>query len=257
MRKSTAFLIIALVAVLSVAPALRADTVSANTNFIDQAYADLLQRPPSPTDLALGLTALGSETRYQFALSLDTSAPYYSLLVKSYDQNLLGVTPTAVEIATLAALIGTGDSDEFIQALLVSTPEFFTNSGGTNAGFITALFKDFLNRTPTAGELAFWETELLTLTRNQVASMILASSEYDTDLVEGYYFQFLRRPADPTGLSLFATALNNGTLTDEQVIASLIGTDEYFNMAQTPEPATAALLGFGLAGLVLLRRQLC
>jgi hypothetical protein len=81
------------------------------------------------------------------------------------------------------------------------------------------------------------------------------------DAITENTMQFLQRPADSTGLNFFANALNGGTLTDERVIASLIGTDEYFNLAQTPgpaqtpEPRTIVLLG-GLATIILLRRQL-
>ena len=127
---------------------------------------------------------------------------------------------------------------------------------------MTALFKDFFNRTPNSGELAFWVNALSTMSREQVAALILGSLEYDSDLVKNYYLQFLQRPADTAGLNTFANALNSGTLTDEQVIASLIGTDEYFNLAQTPgpgqtpEPRTVVLLGLGLATFILQRRQL-
>jgi Domain of unknown function (DUF4214)/PEP-CTERM motif len=134
------------------------------------------------------------------------------------------------------------------------------DNGSTDAGFVTALFKDFLKRTPSGSEVAFWENALSTMSRDQVALLILGSLEYDSDLVSGYYLQFLRRPADPAGLNAFATALNGGTLTDEQVIATMIGSEEYFNLAQTPgptqtpEPRTVFLLGLGLATLILLRR---
>ena len=136
------------------------------------------------------------------------------------------------------------------------------HSGGTDAGFVGALFHDFLQRTPSSAELSFWETALGTMTRDQVASMILGSLEYDTDLVKSYYLQFLQRSADSAGLAFFASALNGGTLTDEQVIASLIGSDEYFTLAQTssqtqtPEPQSVVLLALGLAALILLRKQL-
>ena len=230
-----------------------------NTNFIDKAYMDLLQRSPSPTDVANGLNALGSETRYQFALSLDTSNEYYQLLVGSYVQGLLGRSASSTDLSFFTPLLAS-NSDEFVQAQIAGSAEFFLKSGGTDAGFVTALFKDFLNRTPSSGELAFWVGALGTMSREQVAALILGTLEYDSDLVKSYYLQFLRRPADSTGLNFFANALNGGTLTDEQVIASLIGTDEYFNLAQTPgpaqtpEPRTVVLLGLGLATLVLLRR---
>jgi hypothetical protein len=260
MRKTAALAILALAA-LSASPAAHADTVAENTNFIKKAYADLLQRSPSQTDINFGLTALGSESRYDFALSLDTSTPYYQLLVNSYFQGLLG-RPASGDLSSFVLLLQSSSTDESVQALIAGSPEFFSHNGGTSADFVTALFKDFLNRSPSAGDLLFWENELatLTLTRDQVAAMILGSSEYDTDLVESYYLQFLQQSAG-SDLTFFSTALHGGTLTDEQVIASLIGTDEYFTLAQTssqtqtPEPRTIVLLAFGLAALVLFRKQ--
>jgi hypothetical protein len=261
MRKTAALAILALAA-LSASPAAHADTVAENTNFIEKAYADLLQRSPSPTDIAHGLTALGSESRYDFALSLDTSAPYYQLLVNSYFLGLLGRPANSTDLSFFVPLLQSSSTDQSVQASLAGSPEFFSHSGGTDAAFVTALFHDFLQRTPSSSELSFWETALGTMTRDQVASMILGSLEYDTDLVKSYYLQFLQRSADSTGLTFFASALNGGTLTDEQVIAALIGTDEYFTLAQTssqtqtPEPRTILLLSLGSALLVLLRKQL-
>ena len=263
MRKSAALLIAAVGTLLGASPALRADTVAENTNFIDKAYQDLLQRSPSTIDVASGLAALGSETREQFALTLDTSSEYYQLLVRSYFQDLLGRPAASGELSFYTGLLLSSNTDESVQALLAGTPEFSSHSGGTDAGFVAALFHDFLQRSPSSAEVSFWETALGTMTRDQVASLILGSSEYDTDLVKSYYLQFLQRSADSVGLTFFASGLNGGTLTDEQVIASLIGSDEYFNLAQptgtnpTPEPQSVVLVGLGLAALVLLRKQLC
>lgn len=259
MKKIAALLTLAAAFCLGTSSTLRADVTTENTNFIDKAYMDLLQRSPSPTDVANGLNALGSETRYQFALSLDTSNEYYQLLVGTYVQSLLGRPANPTDLSFFTPLLAS-NSDEFVQAQIAGSAEFFLKSGGSDAGFVTALFKDFLNRTPSSSELALFVGELSTMTREQVASQILGLLDYDKDLVSGYYLQFLRRPVDSTNLTFFANALNGGTLTDEQVIASLIGTDEYFNLAQTPgpaqtpEPRTAVLLGLGLAALVLLRR---
>lgn len=262
MRKTAALVILALAA-LSASPAAHADTVAENTNFIDKAYIDLLQRSPSSTDVANGLTALGSESRYDFALSLGTSTPYYQLLVNSYFQGLLGRPATSTDLSFFVPLLS-GSTDESVQALIAGSPEFFSHNGGTNAGFVTALYNDFLKRSPTPAESTSWGLALssVLLTREQVAAMILGSSEYDSDLVESYYLQFLRRTADPTGLAFFETGLNGGTLTDEQVIAALIGTDEYFTLAQppittpSPEPRTIVLLALGSALFILLRKQL-
>ena len=260
MKRIVALLTLAAAVCLSTTPALRADITTENTNFIEKVYQDLLQRPASTLEIASGLSALGSETRFQFALSIDTSNEYYQLLAGSYVQDLLGRPATPTDISVFTALLSS-NSDEFVQAQIAGSAEFFLKSGSSDAGFVTALFKDFLNRTPSSSEVAFWVGALGTMSREQVAALILGTLEYDSDLVKSYYLQFLQRPADSTGLNFFANALNGGTLTDEQVIASLIGTDEYFNLAQpgaaqTPEPRTVALLGLGLATFILLRRQL-
>jgi hypothetical protein len=260
MRKTAALAILALAALIA-SPAAHADTVAENTNFIDKAYMDLLQRSPGQTDINFGLTALGSESRYDFALSLDTSTPYYQLLVNSYFQGLLG-RPALGDLSLFVPLLQSNHTDESVQALIASSPEFFSHNGGADAGFVAALFHDFLQRTPSSAELSFWETALGTMTRDQVASMILGSLEYDTDLVKSYYLQFLQTSADSAHLAFFASALNGGTLTDEQVIAALIGTDEYFTLAQTssqtqtPEPRTIVLLALGLSALILSRKHL-
>src|SRR5689334_10069506 len=262
MKRIVALLTLAAAVCLSTTPALRADITTENTNFIDMAYMDLLQRSPNATEIANGLTALGSETRTLFAFNLETKGnEYYQLLAGSYVQDLLGRPATPTDLSVFTALLSS-NSDEFVQAQIAGSTEFFLKSGGTNADFVTAVYKDFLNRTPSSSDVAKWVGLLGTLSREQVALQILESFEYDSDLVNTYYLQFLQRPADSTGLNFFANALNGGTLTDEQVIASLIGTDEYFNLAQTPgtaqtpEPRTVALLGLGLATIILLSRQL-
>jgi hypothetical protein len=265
MKKIAALLALAAAVCLSTSSTLRADVTSENTNFIDRAYLDLLQRSPSPTEIASGLLALGSETRALFAFNLETTGnEYYQLLVGSYFQDLLGRAPSPSDLSASTMALMAGATDESLQAQIAGSAEFFLKSGSTDAGFVTALYKDFLNRTPSSSELALWVGALSTMSRDQVASLLLETSKYDTDLVKGYYLEFLRRPADTLGLTVFVNGLTGPSpaLTDEQVIATLIGSQEYFNLAQTlppaptPEPPTGVLLCLGLAGLVLLRKQL-
>jgi hypothetical protein len=263
MKKIVALLALAVAVCLSTGWTLRADAITENTNFVEKVYQDLLQRPANAIEIATGLSALGSETRFQFALSIDTSTEYYQMLVGPYVQDLLGRPATPTDLSVFTALLSS-NSDEFVQAQIAGSAEFFLKSGSSDTGFVTALFKDFLNRTPSSSEVAFWVSALGTMSRDQVASLLLETSEYDTDLVKSYYLEFLRRPADTLGLNAFVNGLSgpSPTLTDEQVIATMIGSDEYFNLAQppgpaqTPEPGTVVLLGLGVATLILLRRQL-
>ena len=74
--------------------------------------------------------------------------------------------------------------------------------------------------------------------------------EYDQDLVRGYFTRFLRRPADAGGLTNYVNLLQNGIsgaqpifasdpfggvhrIKDEDIIAYIMGSQEYFNLVQT------------------------
>ena len=61
----------------------------------------------------------------------------------------------------------------------------------------------------------------------QVANFFTHSREHYTDVVTKAYEQYLRREPDALGLSGWVGALLQGTLTDEQVEASFIGSPEY------------------------------
>src|SRR6266851_4685720 len=170
MKKIAALLALAAAVCLSTSSTLRADVTSENTNFIDRAYQDLLQRSPSPTEIANGLSALGSETRALFALSLETTGnEYYQLLVGYYFQEQLGRTENNSYFSFFTMELATKVTDESVQAQIAASPEFFTDSGGTDAGFVTALFKDFLNRPPTSSEQALFVSLLGTKSRDYVA----------------------------------------------------------------------------------------
>lgn len=66
--------------------------------------------------------------------------------------------------------------------------------------------------------------------RHQVAYALLASQEYRTNLVFAGYDVFLHRPADPSGTASWVADLNAG-MTDEQLIASLTSSPEYYSDA--------------------------
>jgi len=64
-------------------------------------------------------------------------------------------------------------------------------------------------------------------TPGQVVTAVVSSLEYQQDLVRSFYMRFLHRTADSTGLNAFVQALQGGTR-DEQCIAGIVGSDEYF-----------------------------
>ena len=58
--------------------------------------------------------------------------------------------------------------------------------------------------------------------------LILRGTEGETDLISTYYTLYLHRPADSGGVSSYVSAVLNGGLRQEDVIARIVGSDEYF-----------------------------
>ena len=228
----------------------------AEQNFIDSVYQDLLHRPADPAGLAAYLFVFDSGgSAFDVAHAIDTTQEYYTDLVGSYYQSYLNRAPDAGSNA-LVALLMVGGADAVAQADLLGSPEYLINRGaGDNSDFLNALYQDLLNRPADPGAIALFLPLLNAATpRSQVAADVLSSLEYDNDLVNGYFLRFLGRPAGSNGPP-YVSALGLGA-TDETVIAQILGTPEFFALAQTqtatPEPGTFLLLALG-SGLVLTR----
>jgi hypothetical protein len=213
-----------------------------NTTFVQKAFQDLLLRPASPLDIAAWVPPLDSATlsRSQFALGVMNSDEYRHVRINDFYSDFLGRSPSTIELNSFNTLLQSATLAQGRAAILGSS-EYFSLSGSTNNAFLNDLYLDLLNRPIDLTALGFFGGQLTlgTATRTDVALSVQGSDEWRGDIVEQYYQQFLRRPADPVGLSTFKNFLNTGG-TEQQVIAALLGSDEYF--ANVPEPATVLLL---------------
>jgi len=131
-------------------------------------------------------------------------------------------------LANFVAFLTAGGTVEQVAAAMMGSPEYFqVRGGGTNGGFLSAVYSDLLNRMIDPRGLATFTQALANgITRSQVAAAILGSPEYLQLLLQGFYRQFLQRYADLTCLIGFFSALQNG-VRDEEVIASFLSSAEY------------------------------
>jgi hypothetical protein len=240
--------------------AAQASTVT-DTAFVNRVYGDLLNRPADPSGLSAGLNAIATSSVQPWLLGLLGSSEYRGDLVGAFYQTLLQRGPGPAEQSFYVGLLASV-TDERVEANIAGSLEYFATRGGsTNAGFLQAVFQDFLNRSPGPDLSTFLALLGGGATREQVTNLILASSEYHQDLLNGYYERFLGRPVDALGLAALLPGMNNDTLTDENVIAIILGSPEYYRHAQpvaaVPEPASWMLLlaGAALAGLLLRRTR--
>jgi Domain of unknown function (DUF4214) len=234
--KRTCLALLAMLALIG-APSTSASPadVPDNRDFVAQLYRDLLARLPGTDDLErlVGLIEGGS-TRGDIASLVLTSSEYRSHLVQSLYGALLGRQPAPSEISALLAALAGGATDEEIIAIIVGSAEYFHLHGDSNALFLNALYEDLLGRPIDPDSLAFFERFLESgRSRGEVALAILGSAEYRAMLVERYSWSYLLRRPTAVEIAGFLALFAKGT-TDEQIIAIIVGSEEYFvNLAPT------------------------
>jgi hypothetical protein len=200
-----------------------------NDRWINQIYIDLLGRPADAAGLStLGGLLTGGTPRPTVASSVLTSTEYRTRLLTGFFATFLRRIPSAAEVSFWMPAFAASLTDEQIEAQITASPEYFALAGGTNAGWINRIYNDVLGRSPSASESSAFAALLGSSSRTTVGLAILNSNEAITRRVQQYYPRFLRRTATPSESSAFVSAITGGS-SDEQVIALIVGADEYFN----------------------------
>jgi autotransporter-associated beta strand protein len=202
-----------------------------NQRFVDQVYQALLGRSADPNGLAAwsGLLDQGA-SRGQVVLGIENTPEYQRDLVQTLYSTLLGRPADSQGLNSFTAFLGAGGTVEQVKAAILGSPEYLQNrGGGTNDGFLAALYQDVLGRRidPTGqADLTFLLAN--NTSRSDVAAIVLNSPEGEQNLVRNFYQRFLRRGADATGLNNFVRELQSGT-SDQQIMAQVLGSDEFFS----------------------------
>jgi hypothetical protein len=194
-------------------------------------YHDLLGRPADAGGLTAFTAALvGGATRDQVVLTFEAGAERRAVIVGSLYNAYLHRSPGPADLNGFEQFLAGGGTDEQLGAMLLGSSEYMiSRGGGTNDGFLTALYCDALNRSIDTAALHGWEQAIANgTTRQQVAQAVLSSPEYRSDLVEELYLRFLRRMPSPTDRAFWVGQLNGGAI-DEQVAALLLSSQEYFH----------------------------
>jgi hypothetical protein len=204
---------------------------NANQLYVAQLYRDLLQREADPPSLAFFTAQLdsGALSRAQVVQTLVSSPEFRAVEVQAQYEKFLKRPADAGSVGAFSNFLAQGGTVEQIDVILTGSPEYFHNrGGGTNDGFLTALYSDVLNRSVDAPSRTAWDQALATgTTPGQVAAVFFQSPEYDQDLVKSFYQTYLHRPADNGSLNSFANALQSG-IRDEVLVALLTSSTEYF-----------------------------
>jgi hypothetical protein len=202
---------------------------TADERWVNEVFHDLLARQADPGALTFfaGLSASGN--RQQAIADIESSDEYRNDQVETLYQHYLHRAADPGGLQFFTSQLANGGTPEQVATALVGSPEYYANrGGGTNDGFLDALFQDALGRPVDPGARQYFDQALASgATTAQVASSVFTSPEYQSDVVNQIYLQLLDRPADPNGLAFWSNELAHGA-TDDQIISAIAASDEYF-----------------------------
>lgn len=202
--------------------------------WMGQVYQALLGRSPDPGGLTYWLDVLGGGAPlYAVPAAMENSDDYRAVEVSGLYTRLLHRSPDAGGLQSFVNALASGATDEQVTAALLGSDEYFqTRGGGTDAGWVTAVYNDVLNgRVPDAGALTFWEGQLAGRSRGSVALAIAMSTESVQDHVNAIYQQLVQSPADPGGLAYWTSSIQSGAVRDEAVVTALLTSYGYLRTA--------------------------
>ncbi|HEX7449362.1 MAG TPA: TIGR03118 family protein [Pirellulales bacterium] len=202
-----------------------------DTRWVNEIYGDLLGRAAEPGALRFwGNQLAAGDSRAQVALAIEATAEYRGDEVNHLYVHYLHrpTDPGALSFGT--TFLASGKTIEQLATIVAGSSEYFTRrGGGTNDGFLNALFQDALARSVDSGARQYFDGLLAGGTpRSQVAAAIFASDEYLGDVVAGVYLEFLQRPVDAAAHSFWIAQLSHG-VTDQQLLAAVCASGEYFS----------------------------
>src|SRR5258707_5258062 len=119
-----------------------------NQQFVNDVYRVLLQRSADSTGLAFWTGQLDQGlTSTQVVQAIEGSLEYRIDAVASMYQSFLHRTVDNSGLAVFTTALGAGSTVEQVQGVILGSAEYFqTRGGGTNAGFLSAIYQDTLQR---------------------------------------------------------------------------------------------------------------
>ncbi|MGH7136892.1 MAG: DUF4214 domain-containing protein, partial [Pirellulales bacterium] len=118
-------------------------------------------------------------------------------------------------------------SDEAFISMIVSSPEYYARNGSSTPGYISGLYQDILQRSPSEQDKDFWATQLAASprlavqARADIAFAIEQSPEYRAQLINGWYQSFDGRAPSGAEMTAALQTFNSGA-SDEQVAGQIL-----------------------------------
>jgi hypothetical protein len=197
-------------------------------------YIELLRRCPDPDGYAYWKGQLDNETvtREQFATQISRSLEAREVIVDDGYQMMLSRAAEPEGRRYWAERLATNAGYDDLLAALAESPEFATLSGGTTAGFVTRAYQRILDTTPSPAEVDYWVDEVERRGKKKVIEAFFDLPGPLDAVITASYEEILGRAPTPEELDAARPGFKNGK-DRSKLYASLIGTQEFFDRAQT------------------------
>ena len=228
-----------------------------NQVLVEEDYRVLLNRAAEPGGLTYWSTQLNNGvTPNSVGMGIANSTESKTDIVTNDYQSFLNRAPEPGGLAYWLGQLQSGRTPDQVAAGILGSVEYFADNGSTNQGFVSALYRNVLGRTPDSGGNTFWLNALASgVSRTLVAFDFLTSPEAAAkQATSADYLGILNRSPDSAGLNFWVTALTGPSfsLTNQQVAVDFIDSAENINridiaIAQMPD-ATVDQIAMSLLG---------
>src|SRR5487761_1086456 len=205
---------------------------SIEMQFVNDLYQDVLHRSASAAEVGYFLNEVDGGVPFQTIVDNFLNSPeYHASEVAGDFTTYLGRPADPTGAAYWQVQLDSGTRENQFSTSLIASPEYYANHGGSDSGFVMALYQDVLSRSASAGDVAYWDSQLAGgETRSAVAAAFIDSAEHHAALIDGYYLDYLNRPAAPGALGYWQSFLAGGggvTAFQEQLLLARLGPERY------------------------------
>jgi hypothetical protein len=204
--------------------------VDVGYSYVSAVYKNVLGRTADSAGLAAWSAQLDSGLpRSVFVQQIDHSAEYFATIITPAYAHYLGRIPDNTGMSFWISEMQNGLSDEQLEASFIGSAEFYQTSGGTAKGWVDAMYRDLLGRSPDSAGEAFWIQGLdQGASRAGVAYGFAVSTEREGQRITGDYQKYLGRLPDVSGLSYWLDQFANHGQINENLITGFAASNEYF-----------------------------
>lgn len=209
---------------------------AATQKFVRAIYADFPRRSAGAAEVNYWTDEIATKRncRSKLVSAIAKDGGYLGGVVDTIYQSTLDRAPTPDARAWRISNLQSGaETSTDIMVSALSSEEFFTKAGGTNAGFVDRLYPRILGHAPSAADRTYWANRAASHGRSVVAREIYQSQASRQRRVVALGQHFLGRTFSGNELTYWTTRLGESGRNDVTISRDLASSEEYFTRAQS------------------------